>query len=79
MYSDWEVHMYIVCREGVLKLAILNGRYSTPPRNFNCGVTFSQGYTDLIKAMLQVDYTSRPTAQDVKEHVKALIDDIEAR
>jgi hypothetical protein len=29
--------------------------------------------------MLQVDYTSRPTAQDVKEHVKALIDDIEAR
>lgn len=64
-------------REGVLKLAILNGRYSTPPGNFNCGVTFSQGYIDLIAAMLNVDYTSRPTAQDVKEQLKHLIDQIE--
>ena len=42
-------------KEGVLKLAILNGRFSIPAKNANIhGVVFSSGFVGLIQAMLQV-------------------------
>ena len=51
-------------REGVLRLAILNGRYKIPSplRTRNC--TFSDSFMDMINAMLQVDHTKRPFARD---------------
>ena len=59
-------------REGVLRLAILNGRYSYPQgmRNRNCG--FSSGYVSAIDSMLQVDHTKRPFVEDIIEVLEEL-------
>mmetsp|Transcript_16582 Transcript_16582/g.24947 ORF Transcript_16582/g.24947 Transcript_16582/m.24947 type:complete len:537 (-) Transcript_16582:176-1786(-) len=61
-------------KEGVLKLAILNGRYSIPSQRRNRDTTFSAEYVELIESMLQVDYTLRPTAEAVKNRVKELME-----
>jgi hypothetical protein len=47
-------------KEGVLRLAILNGRYQAPAGNRMRQCTFSDAYMDLIQQMLQVDHTQRP-------------------
>lgn len=52
-------------REGVLRLAILNGKYKTPAPLRNRDCAFSQRFMDLIQSMLQVDHTQRPFARDL--------------
>jgi serine/threonine kinase 16 len=61
-------------REGVLKLAILNAKYTVPAGNRNRDVVFSQDFVDLIGAMLRLDYETRPSAVDVKDRVKELLE-----
>lgn len=60
--------------EGVLRLAILNGRYTVPPggRMKNC--VFSNGFLALIQRMLIVDHTKRPFAADVIREASALLE-----
>lgn len=60
-------------REGVLRLAILNGRYSLPSDRRSRDCTFSTGFEKLIESMLQVDHSNRPFAQEVIEHCERLI------
>jgi serine/threonine kinase 16 len=52
-------------REGVLRLAILNGNYKkpTPARTRDC--SFSTGFMDLVQTMLAVDPGQRPYARDI--------------
>lgn len=53
-------------RDGVLRLAILNGKFSFPPRNQNsAGCTYTEDFVQLINAMLQVESKRRPTMQQV--------------
>lgn len=39
------------------------------------GVTFSDDYIAIMTAMLQVDYTQRPTAEEIKDRIKELLED----
>jgi serine/threonine protein kinase len=39
-------------REGVLRLAIVNGKYSIPPGNSNMGITFSNEFISLMNVSL---------------------------
>lgn len=52
-------------REGVLRLAILNGSYKIPdpPRNRDC--QYSGGLLDLIVSTLQVDHHARPFVDQI--------------
>jgi serine/threonine kinase 16 len=52
-------------KEGVLRLAILNGKYSTPPGNRNKDCVYSDGFMDLIAHMLSVDINQRPHVEEV--------------
>lgn len=53
-------------KEGVLRLAILNGKYPLPPGNRNVrGETYSSGFMEVIDYMLQVDSSKRPYMGDV--------------
>ncbi len=52
-------------KEGLLRLAILNGNYHPPAGNRMHQSTFSAAFMDLISQMLQVDHTTRPFAGDV--------------
>lgn len=60
-------------REGVLKLAILNGRFTIPAggRIRNC--VFSSGYISLIESMLLVDPTKRPGLQEIYDRLERLL------
>lgn len=60
-------------REGVLRLAILNGRYTVPAGRRMRSAVFSQGYVDLIKSMLEVDPSKRPFARAVIATAEALL------
>ena len=62
-------------REGVLKLAILNARYSIPTNNTNlCGFRYSEGYIQLINSMLQLNPNDRPDMDDIVQTCKILLD-----
>jgi hypothetical protein len=61
-------------KEGVLRLAILNGRYQAPAGNRMRQCTFSDAYMDLIQQMLQVDHTQRPFLPEVIAILESLID-----
>lgn len=52
-------------KEGVLRLAILNGKYSTPPGLRFKDCVYSQEYMQLVDKMLKVDCTERPYVEDV--------------
>ena len=52
-------------REGVLKLAILNGRYSVPAGLRMRDQHFSTSFVGIIKSMLDVDASKRPFASEV--------------
>lgn len=52
-------------KEGVLRLAILNGRYSTPAGLRNKDCVFSEDYMKLIEKMLNVEITERPYVEEV--------------
>ena len=60
-------------REGVLRLAILNGRYSVPAGRRMRSVVFSEGFVALIQEMLAVDITQRPFLPDVIGSIEALV------
>uniref|UniRef100_A0A7S3M3S9 Protein kinase domain-containing protein n=1 Tax=Spumella elongata TaxID=89044 RepID=A0A7S3M3S9_9STRA len=52
-------------KEGVLRLAILNGRYSTPAGLRNKDCVFSEEYMKLVEKMLSVEITERPYVEEV--------------
>lgn len=52
-------------REGVLRLAILNGKYSLPAGNRNKDCVYSDEFVELIEHMLRVDITERPYVEEV--------------
>lgn len=52
-------------KEGVLRLAILNGRYSTPAGLRNKDCVFSEEYMQLVERMLKVEITDRPYVEEV--------------
>lgn len=52
-------------RDGVLRLAILNGRYSIPSQNTHRDCVFSDGYIQLLQRLLSVDLTQRPHMDEV--------------
>lgn len=60
-------------REGVMRLAIINGKYSYPNaerRMKNC--VFSKGFCHLIDQMLQFNITDRPFGYDILESIESL-------
>ena len=52
-------------RDGVLKLAILNGRYGVPNHNRHRDCVFSEGYVHLVRRLLAVDLAERPRMNEV--------------
>lgn len=53
-------------KEGVLKLAILNAKYSVPAKNKNmCGFVYSDSYMALVHRMLQLNPADRPDMDQV--------------
>jgi serine/threonine kinase 16 len=60
-------------KEGVLRLAILNGRYSTPAGNRNKDCTYSDDYMELIERMLKVDIAERPYVEEVIRTCQGLL------
>jgi serine/threonine kinase 16 len=52
-------------REGVLRLAIINGAYNFPERNKHRNIVFSPGITTLIDDMLAHKWSDRPFAQEI--------------
>ena len=61
-------------REGVSRLAILNGRYSLPIDFKNRDCQFSDGFVGLIESLLQVDPSQRPFSSMAIEHARQLQD-----
>ena len=59
-------------REGVLRLAILNGRFTVPAGRRMRSVVFSEGFVALIQQMLAVEITQRPFLPEVIETIEAL-------
>ena len=60
-------------REGVLRLAILNGRFTIPTGNRMRDITFSSKYIGLIQQMLQLENTKRPFAKDVVMTIERML------
>jgi serine/threonine kinase 16 len=52
-------------KEGVLRLAIMNGKYSFPPNASHRNCKFSEAFINLIDRMLQVDITRRPFMPEI--------------
>jgi serine/threonine kinase 16 len=52
-------------KEGVLRLAIMNGKYSYPPDRTHRNCRYSENYLNLIKRMLQPDMTQRPFMDEI--------------
>ncbi len=60
-------------REGVLKLAILNGKFTIPAGQRMRDQNFSTGFVKLIQRMLELDPTRRPFASDVISQCERLL------
>lgn len=60
-------------KEGVLRLAILNGKYSTPPGLRFKDCVYSQEYMHLVDKMLKVDCTERPYVEEVIRDIQQLL------
>jgi serine/threonine kinase 16 len=60
-------------RDGIQKLAIMNGRYITPTDRRSRNVIFSTDYTNLIDGMLQIDITRRSTANEIVQRIQSLL------
>jgi len=52
-------------KEGVLRLAILNGKYPRPAGNRQKDCTYSNEFMDLIQRMLQVEIKDRPFTDEI--------------
>jgi serine/threonine kinase 16 len=61
-------------KEGVLRLAILNGRYHVPNENKMRECKYSDAFVDLIKVMLQLDYRQRPFTEEIIFVSESLLD-----
>ena len=62
------------CRDGVLKLAILNGKFTFPRgRRGPLGQEYSTGFCDLISWMLTADPASRPRCPEIMKRVQGLM------
>lgn len=59
-------------RDGVQKLAILNGRYTVPAGRRMRATVFSEGYVNLIQKLLVVNPTKRPFIPEVISMIEAL-------
>lgn len=62
-------------KDGVQRLAILNGKFSMPSGRIYRGCTYSEQFEIMINAMLQVDQKKRPTMADVIDKCQALSSD----
>lgn len=60
-------------KEGVQRLAILNGRYNAPADRRNLDCVFSEKYLSLVAAMLQVEITKRITMSEVIRGLEYLL------
>lgn len=60
-------------KEGVMRLAILNGKFNYPPGMRNRDCNFSSDFASLVESMLQVDYKSRLFMVDVIARCKDLM------
>lgn len=61
-------------RDGVLKLAILNGKFSFPRgRRGPLGQEYSNDFCELIGWMLTADPASRPRCPDIMKRVQGLM------
>ena len=58
--------------EGVLRLAIMNGRFNFPPGNSHMGLQYSKDYCDAISFMLETDHTRRPSIGQVINRVQRI-------
>ena len=61
-------------REGVSKLAILNGKYSYPNDFRKRDVWFSETTVDLIDSMLSIEIVNRPFAGEVEKAAQRALD-----
>lgn len=67
-------YMVGASREGVLKLAILNGKFTFPRgRRGPLGAEYSSGFCDLISWMLDANPASRPRCPKVIQRVQDLM------
>lgn len=62
-------------REGVLRLAILNGRFSFPAHYRHRDCQFGAAFADLISDMLKLAASDRPSAADVAARCEQLLAD----
>ena len=62
-------------REGVLRLAILNGRFTFPAHYRHRDCQFSDAFADLISAMLKLNASDRPTAAEVAAQCEQMLMD----
>jgi serine/threonine protein kinase len=60
-------------KDGVLRLAILNGRYSVPPGQQNKDCVFSDEFMALVSSMLQVEISKRPTMNEIIYSCKTML------
>ena len=60
-------------KEGVLRLAILNGKYTTPPGNRHKDCIYSSEYMRLIERMLHVDIAERPYVEEIIRECQNLL------
>ena len=60
-------------KEGLLRLAILNGNYTAPAGNRMHQVSFSPDFMDTVAAMLAVDNAARPFAGDIAEQCDGMM------
>ncbi|CAN0457210.1 unnamed protein product [Discosporangium mesarthrocarpum] len=61
------------CRDGVLKLGILNGTFSFPRGRCHMGTEFSEAFCAHISWMLNVDPASRPHCPEVMKRTQELL------
>jgi serine/threonine kinase 16 len=60
-------------KEGVQRLAILNGRYNAPADRRNLDCVYSEEFSSLVAAMLQVDIKQRKTMSEVIRGLEKLL------
>lgn len=60
-------------REGVLRLAIINGRYNYPPSMRMRDCTYSSAFKDLVDSMLRHNMKDRPQCADIVTRLEGLL------
>ena len=60
-------------KEGILRLAILNGRFSYPAHYRHRDCQFSEAFVSLVNDMLQLAPNDRPSAADVADRCQRML------